>query len=336
MDKIRIGVIGTGRIGRFHAENLAGAVKGAELVAVADVDSKSAEQCAVELGIDSYEDHRKLLDRKDIDAVVICSSTDTHSSMIIDAANTGKQIFCEKPIDFDLGRIDNALEAVRKAGVKLQIGFNRRFDPSFSRVRELVQNGSLGKLNIVRITSRDPSPPPISYIKVSGGLFLDMTIHDFDMARFLAGSEIKDIYAIGAVLVDPEIGKAGDIDSALISFTYENGALGSIDNSRKAVFGYDQRIEVFGSKGMAEAQNDYPNNTIVSDADSIHRDLPHHFFMERYAQSYIGEMREFVSAIVEDTDPPVTGADGRAPVVIGKAAMRSMQEKRTVLISEFA
>ncbi len=335
METIRTGVIGTGRIGSLHARNLVGSVKGAELVAVADVDTESAKKCAAELSVESYGDHRTLLDRSDIDAVVICSSTDTHASIIIDAAHAGKQIFCEKPIDFDLARIDAALEAVTRAGVKLQIGFNRRFDPSFRRVRELIRDGSIGTLNIVRITSRDPAPPPISYIKVSGGLFLDMTIHDFDMARYLAGSELKQIFALGAVLVDPEIGEAGDIDTALLSFQYENAALGSIDNSRKAAFGYDQRIEAFGTGGMAEAHNDYPNNTIISDSHSIRRDLPHHFFIERYTQSYIDELQAFVSAIVDDTEPLVTGLDGRAPVVIGQAALRSIQEKRTVLLSEY-
>ncbi len=271
---------------------------------------------------------------KQIDAVVICSSTDTHAQMIEEAAAAGKHIFCEKPIALDLLKIDHALQAVDKASIKLQVGFNRRFDPSFKRVRDLVATGELGAPHILRITSRDPAPPPISYIKVSGGIFLDMAIHDFDMARYLMGSEVEQVYAAGAVLVDPEIGKAGDVDTAVTTLYFANGALGVIDNSRKAVYGYDQRVEVFGSAGMALVTNKTPDNVTRSDAAGVHSALPLYFFVERYAEAYVVEMLEFVQCIRENKTPSVTGVDGRIPVVMGYAAKKSFEEHRPVRLSE--
>lgn len=334
-DALQLAIIGTGRIGRLHANNLSTLVPGARLAAVADSRVESAEECKAELGIpDAYSDHRQVLERGDIDAVVICSSTDTHARFITEAAQAGKHIFCEKPIDHDLAKIDGALSAVKASGVKLQIGFNRRFDPSFRRVWQSVRDGVVGDIHLIRITSRDPSPPPLDYVKVSGGLFLDMSIHDFDMARYLAGSEIEEVYAEGAVLVDPAIGEAGDIDTAVVTLRFENGAIGTIDNSRRAVYGYDQRVEVFGSAGMVEAGNAYPNTVRWSGAATISTDLPLNFFLERYGEAYCAEMREFVSAIVDDTPTPVSGDDGRVPVVIGKAALKSLQEHRPVRMAE--
>jgi myo-inositol 2-dehydrogenase/D-chiro-inositol 1-dehydrogenase len=216
--------------------------------------------------------------------------------MIEEAAAAGKHIFCEKPIAHDLGEIDRALAAVEKAGIKLQIGFNRRFDPNFRRVRELVATGKIGQPHILRITSRDPAPPPIEYIKVSGGIFLDMTIHDFDMARYLIGS----------------------------------------DNSRRAAYGYDQRVEVFGSAGCASVDNNYPNTAVISDGQSVHRDLPLNFFIERYVESYIAEMKAFIECVQQDKMPPVTGIDGRIPVVMGYAAAKSYEENRPVRLDEIS
>ena len=332
---LRVGVIGTGRIGLLHARNLAGRIPGVHLEAVSDVVAAAVEKCAAELGVaTATTDHRRILERKDIDAVVICSSTDTHSRMIGEAAEAGKHIFCEKPIDFDLKRIDEALAKVKRAGVKLQVGFNRRFDPSFQRVRDLVVAGSVGTPHLLRITSRDPSPPPIAYVKVSGGIFLDMTIHDFDMARYLVGSEVTELYAAGGVLVDPEIGKAGDIDTAVVTLRFEGGAIGTIDNSRKSVFGYDQRVEVFGSGGMAEAGNAFPNTVTVSNDRSVGRDLPLNFFLERYRESYLLEMAAFVACVRDGKNPPVGGLDGRVPVVMGKAAKLSAEQNRPVKLSE--
>jgi len=335
--QVNVGLVGVGRIGRLHAEHLAYRIPQARLLAVSDVVVEAAQKAAADLGVPiATRDHRAIMDNQDIEAVVICSSTDTHSLMIEEAAAAGKHIFCEKPIDFDLARIDRALAAVDEAGVKLQIGFNRRFDPNFRRVRELVASGKLGQPHILRITSRDPQPPPIAYVKVSGGIFLDMTIHDFDMARYLIGSEVEEIYVAAGVMVDPEIGKAGDVDTAVITLRFENGAIGTIDNSRRAVYGYDQRVEVFGSGGAVSVDNNYPNTAVVSDGQRIQRDLPFNFFLDRYVESYIVEMKEFIECVVKGTPPPVTGIDGRIPVVMGYAAGKSYAEHRPVRLSEIA
>jgi len=335
--KVTLGLIGAGRIGRLHAEHLALRIPGAELAAVSDIVLEAAQECAAAFDIPTVtRDPRAIMEHPDIEAVVVCSSTDTHARMIEAAAAAGKHVFCEKPIDFDLQRIDRALAAVQQAGVKLQVGFNRRFDPSFRRVRELVASGAIGEPHILRITSRDPAPPPIEYVKVSGGLFLDMTIHDFDMARYLIDSEVEEVYVAGGVMVDPEIGQVGDIDTAVITLRFANGVIGTIDNSRQAVYGYDQRVEVFGSGGVAMADNEYPNTAVVGDAHSVHRDLPLNFFMERYTESYMAEMEAFIECVREDRAPPVTGVDGRVPVVMGYAAKRSYRENRPVKLSEIA
>ena len=332
---LHTGVIGAGRIGKIHAESLARHVPGAAVSTIADVNLEAARELAGRLGIPRVTgDYREILADPTIDAVAICSSTDTHARLIIEAAAAGKHIFCEKPIDHDLAKIDQALAAVDKAGVSLQIGFNRRFDANFRAVRDLVAAGKLGQPHILRITSRDPAPPPVSYIKVSGGIFLDMTIHDFDMARYLMGSEVSEVYTAGAVLVDPEIGQAGDIDTAVVTLTFENGAIGTIDNSRKAVYGYDQRVEVFGSGGMVQVSNNTPNSAVYSDSDGVHAAKPLYFFLERYTQSFIDEMRQFCEAVAQGRPTPVTGIDGRIPVVMGMAAWKSYREKRPVKLSE--
>jgi myo-inositol 2-dehydrogenase/D-chiro-inositol 1-dehydrogenase len=335
--RVNVGVIGAGRIGKLHAENLAYRIPEANVIAIADVVLEAAEKCAADFQIPSaVKDYREIMENPDVEAVIICSSTDTHSQMIEEAAAAEKHIFCEKPIDFDLARIDRALEAVDRAGVKLQVGFNRRFDPNFKRVREVVAAGEIGTPHILRITSRDPAPPPIAYIKVSGGIFLDMTIHDFDMARYLIGSQVSEIYAAGGVMVDPEIGRAGDIDTAVITLRFENGTIGTIDNSRKAVYGYDQRVEVFGSEGMVAVSNNTPDTAVYSNAKGVHSSLPLFFFVERYTESYIAEMKEFIGCIQQDEKPSVTGVDGRIPVVMGYAAMKSYKENRPVKLSEVA
>ena len=334
---LNVGVIGCGRIGRIHAENLATRIPGARVAALADVAGAAAKEVAAQLHVaKATADHRELLADPAVDAVAICSSTDTHSRIIQEAAAAGKHIFCEKPIDYDLTRIHAALAAVDKARVKLQIGFNRRFDPSFAKVRELVASGAVGQPHVIRITSRDPGPPPLEYIKVSGGIFLDMTIHDFDMVRFLSGSEAEDVYAIGDALVDPAIRDAGDVDTAIVSMRLKSGALATIDNSRKAVYGYDQRIEVFGSKGSASAGNRAPDAHLLMDATGVHEAKPLHFFLERYAEAYVIEMRAFVEAVLKNQTSPVTGMDGLQPVVMGLAATRSLREGRPVKLSQIA
>jgi myo-inositol 2-dehydrogenase / D-chiro-inositol 1-dehydrogenase len=329
--KLNVGLIGAGRIANVHAETIAFGIPQASLMAVTDINRKAAEDLAQRCGIPrvaaSAED---IIRDPAIEAVLICSSTETHSGFVIAAAQAGKHIFCEKPIDLTLEKIDRALAAVEKAGVKLQIGFNRRFDANFARVRQAVVSGEIGTPQLLHIISRDPEPPPIEYVKSCGGMFLDMTIHDFDMARFLIGDEVEEIYTAGAVLIDPEIGKAGDLDTLLIVLRFRNGVIGTIDNSRKAVYGYDQRVEILGSKGSIATGNNYPNQAIISTAESVRRDLPLNFFMERYTESFATELRAFVDAVLNDKPTPVTGIDGRIPVVMALAARRSYDQKRPV------
>ncbi len=334
-NNLRFGVIGAGRIGKIHAENLATRIPGVEVVSIADINLTAAQELAAKLHIPAaISDYHAILSDPSIDAVAICSSTDTHAKIVVEAASAGKHIFCEKPIDHDLAKIDTALEAVQKAQMKLQIGFNRRFDANFRKVRQMVAEGKVGKPHILRITSRDPAPPPVSYVKVSGGMFLDMTIHDFDMARYLIGSEVVEVYTAAGVMVDPAIGQAGDVDTAVITLRFENGTIGTIDNSRQAVYGYDQRVEVFGSGGMVSADNNLQDRHVYSTADGTHSAKPLYFFLERYMDSFITEMKEFAQSVLEDKTPPVTGIDGRIPVVIGMAAKKSFLEHRPVLLSE--
>lgn len=335
--KITVGLIGAGRIGRVHGENLSFRIPDANLVAVADVFKEVADKTAADLRIPTaYTNYQQILEDETIEGVVICSSTDTHSQIIEEAASAGKHIFCEKPIDHDLVKVNRVLKVVEEAGIKFQVGFNRRFDPNFRRVREIVAAGDIGDPHILRITSRDPEPPPVEYVKVSGGIFLDMTIHDFDMARFLINSEIEEVYAVGGVMIDPEIGKAGDIDTAVITLCYENGVIGTIDNSRQAVYGYDQRVEVFGSEGVVMVSNNKPDSAVVSNVNGDHSSNPLFFFVERYTESYIAEMKEFIECVQQDKTPSVTGIDGLVPVVIGHAAKKSLDENRPIKISEIS
>ncbi len=332
---LNIGLIGAGRIGQVHADHLTTRIPSARLLMVADVSAPAARACAERYAIPAFaQDYRAVLDRPDIQAVVICSSTDTHAQIIEEAAHAGKHIFCEKPIALNLASIDRALAAVERAGVKLQIGFNRRFDANYRRVRTAVAQGEIGRPHLLQIISRDPAPPPIEYVRVSGGIFLDMMIHDFDMARYLIGSEVEQVFALGNVLIDPAIGEAGDIDTAVVMLKFANGVIGTIDNSRKAVYGYDQRVEVFGSAGAIQTGNNYPNTAIISDGQSVRRDLPLHFFMERYTQSFVTELEAFVEAVLQNAPIPITGLDGRAPVAIALAANKSLLENRPVDISE--
>jgi myo-inositol 2-dehydrogenase/D-chiro-inositol 1-dehydrogenase len=332
--RLRIGVIGAGRIGKIHAESIATRLPQAELAAVADIYFPAAQETgeAFQVPIIAADYHDILTDPA-TEAVAICSDTNTHAQIIQEAAAAGKHIFCEKPIDHSLAKIDAALTAVAQAGVKLQIGFNRRFDPNFRKVRQMIVDGKIGRPHILRITSRDPAPPPIEYIKMSGGMFLDMTIHDFDMARYLIGSEVTEIFAAGGAMVDPAIGEAGDLDTAVITLKFANGVIGTIDNSRQAVYGYDQRVEVFGSEGMVAVANNMPDTHVLSNANGVHSALPLHFFLERYLDSYVIEMQEFVDAVLHDKEPPVIGEDGRIPVVMGLAAQESWQENRPVLLN---
>jgi myo-inositol 2-dehydrogenase/D-chiro-inositol 1-dehydrogenase len=336
-DILNVGIIGAGRIGKVHAATLAYRIPSARMLSIADVNLAAARQVADQFGIPTTsEDPAAVLDNKDIDAVLICSATDTHAMLTEAAAKAGKHIFCEKPIALDLAAIDRARGAVAKAGVKLQVGFNRRFDANFARVRQAIVSGEIGTPALLHIISRDPGPPPISYVKISGGMFMDMTIHDFDMARFLIGAEVEEIYAQAGVTVDPAIGEAGDVDTAVIVLKYTNGVIGTIDNCRRASYGYDQRVEVLGSKGVIATTNNYPNAATLSDGASVRRDLPLNFFMDRYTESFANEIAAFVDAVLNDKPTPVTGYDGRVPVVMGLAAGKSYREGRPVKLSEIA
>jgi myo-inositol 2-dehydrogenase / D-chiro-inositol 1-dehydrogenase len=331
---LRFGVLGVGRIGKIHIENLVSRIPGAEVVAVCDVAVAEMAAVAIKFGIErTFTDYRELLDLAKVDAVAICSPTDRHYQMILDAAARGKQIFCEKPIDLSIEKVQAANEEVARRGVRMMVGFNRRFDPNFLKVRETVAGGLVGQPQVLRITSRDPGPPPEEYIRASGGIFLDMTIHDFDMARYLMGSEVTEVYARAAAM-DPVIAKAGDWDTAAITLTFENGAFAMIDNSRKAVYGYDQRVEMFGSEGMVAVANNTPDTHILCDRAGIHTALPLHFFLERYAESYRLEMRAFVDAVVNGKPVPVGGEDGFKAVAIALAAGASVRENRPVKLSE--
>lgn len=333
---LKIGIIGAGRIGKVHTESITKYVKDAEVKAIADpFITEETTAWARSQGVEEvYTDYNRILEDPEVDAVLICSSTDTHSKISIEAAEAGKHIFCEKPIDHDLGRIQEVLEAVDKAGVKYQVGFNRRFDNNFRAIKEVVEAGKIGEPHIIKVTSRDPEAPPAEYVKVSGGIFLDMTIHDFDMVRYLSGSEVEEVYTLGNVLVDPAIGEAGDVDTAIISLKFANGALGVIDNSRRAAYGYDQRAEVFGSLGSVAISNDTSSKAVISTTDGIISEKPLYFFLERYMQSFAEEIRQFIEAIVKDTVVPVNAMDGLKPVLIGLAAKKSLKEGRPIKISE--
>ena len=329
-----IGVIGVGRIGGMHAELLAPRGPGATVAAVYDADARTARGVGAELGVPVAPSAQELLTRPDVDAVAICSSTATHADFIVAAAEAGKAIFCEKPVSLDLAEVDRALRAVDQAGVPFQIGFNRRFDPAHQSVRDAVAAGAVGEPHLVRISSRDPAPPPAEYIRHSGGIFLDMTIHDFDMARYVTGSEVVEVFARGAVRVDQAFAEAGDVDTAVVMLVHQNGCLTSIDNSRQAVYGYDQRVEVFGSSGMAATENPLAHSGVVRTADGTREPALPYFYLERYTASYVREWEAFVTALAGGVTPPVTTTDARAPLVIGLTAWRSLREGRPVRVEE--
>ena len=331
---LRVGIIGVGRIGRMHAELLARQVPGASLSLVHDAREDTAREVAGALAVATAAGVDELLAADDVDAVAICTSTDTHADLIVAAARAGKAIFCEKPISLDLAEVDRALAAVDEAGVPFQIGFNRRFDPAHAAVAAAVADGTVGEPHLVRISSRDPAPPPMSYVRTSGGIFLDMMIHDFDMARFVTGSEVVEVFARGAVRVDPAFAQAGDVDTAVVMLTHENGCLTTIDNSRQAVYGYDQRVEVFGSAGMAASENPLGHSALVRTGDGTKAATLPYFYLERYVPSYLREWQAFVAAVSGGRTPPVTGADARAPLVLGLAAGRSLREGRPVRVEE--
>jgi myo-inositol 2-dehydrogenase/D-chiro-inositol 1-dehydrogenase len=334
MSGVRIGVIGAGRMGRVHAENVAYRVPAAELLVVADPEPETARACAAACRAGGWTtNYHQVLEDPAVQAVVVAAPTDTHARIIQEAAREGKDIFCEKPIDLSLPRTDEALAAVERAGVRLQIGFNRRFDPSFVRARYLVASGQIGDPHLIRVTSRDPRLPAPEYLASCGGLFADMTIHDFDIVRWLLDEPLA-ISAVGAALIDPTLADHGDVDTAIVTLRFGRGTLGAIDNSRRSVYGYDVRVEVFGSDGAVVVGNMAPSHTRHLTAAGATGETPVYWFIERFEQAYVNEMREFVSAIHESRSPAVTGHDGRVPLVMAAAARRALAERREVRLDE--
>lgn len=334
---LKIGIIGAGRIGKVHLESISYHVKNATVTAMADpFMNEETEKLIRSYGVSKVtKDYKDILNDKDIDAVLVCSSTDTHAAISIEAINAGKHVFCEKPVDHSIEKIQAVADALKEhPDIKFQVGFNRRFDHNFAAIRKAYDDGKIGEAHILKITSRDPEPPNPAYIKVSGGIFLDMTIHDFDMACFLTDSDVEELYVNSAVLVDPAIGEQGDVDTAIITMKMANGALAVIDNSRKAVYGYDQRAELFGSKGMVATSNDTVSSAVISNADGVTGEKPLFFFLERYMGSFSEEMRQFTEAVINDTEVPVGIHAGLQSVKIGLAARKSVDEHRPVKISE--
>ena len=295
---------------------------------------RSRSRSAKWLGVPVAQTAEELYASDEVDAIAICTSTDTHVDLVVAAAAAGKAIFCEKPISLELAEVDRALEAVERAGVLFQVGFNRRFDPAHQSVRDAVAAGSIGDVHLVRISSRDPAPPPLEYARHSGGLFLDMTIHDFDMAQYVTGSDVVEVFARGAVRITPELAELGDVDTAVVTLVHESGAMTVIDNSRQAVYGFDQRVEAFGSKGMAASENPLAHTGLVRTKDGTQAATLPYFFLERYVPSYLREWDAFVNAYRNGLPSPVGGAAGRAPLAIGLAALRSHREGRPVRVDE--
>jgi myo-inositol 2-dehydrogenase/D-chiro-inositol 1-dehydrogenase len=335
MKKVNIAIFGVGRIGKIHLKNLL-RFPGVNVVAVADTHYPADEFKKEFKEVFFSSNPEEVLALPTVEAVLICTPTSSHAAMIELALQSGKHIFCEKPVDLSLERTKALVDMANQSGVKLMLGFNRRFDPDFLQARKSIQAGRIGDIQIIKITSRDPGLPPLDYIKNSGGLFMDMAIHDFDMARYMMGKEVKEVYSRGLVLVDKQVGEVGDVDTALTTLIFEDDTYAVIDNSRKAIYGYDQRLEVFGNKGMIQVENNQHNRNIVSDAEGIHQSLPLDFFMDRYAASYLNEIQYFVDAISKNAPIPVSGDDGLKATIIAVAAKKSVLEGRPVAISEIA
>lgn len=333
MNKVTIGIIGAGKIGKLHVNNLKqnGNVR---IKKVSDLFADSLQDWAKDNHIEEMtKDYLDILNDEEIDAVFICSPTNTHASLIKEAAKRKKHIFCEKPISFSDQETVEAYHVVKEYGVKFQIGFNRRFDKNFAEIKSRMQDHKIGDLHLLKITSRDPAPPHLDYLETSGGLFFDMTIHDFDMARHLAGSEVNEVFAQAANLVDPEIGKKGDIDTAIITLKFENGAIGVIDNSREAVYGYDQRIEVFGNEGALVADNEMPTNLKYYHKNAVETDNPLHFFLERYNEAFASETQQFIESIQEEKGTKIIFKDGIMAQRIAQAATDSYTSGNPVKVN---
>lgn len=332
---VKIGIIGAGRIGKVHAK-AASNLNGAKIIWLADPIAPDLEETAKSMGIEkTSKNYKDILNDKEVDAIFICTPTDTHYTISMEALNFGKHVFCEKPVDLELRRVKDVKDLVAKTGKKYMVGFNRRFDHNFMAIKENIDKGLIGKLELIQITSRDPEPPPISYVKVSGGLFCDMMIHDFDMVRYLSSSNPKSVTAIGDALVNPKIKTEGnDIDTAIVSIELENGALAVITNSRRASYGYDQRAEVHGELGALSCSNDTSNTLVISSKDGIIHEKPLYFFLERYLNAYKTEIEIFVDSIINNKETPVTIEEAYQSLLLAKAAQKSLIENRKVYINE--
>ncbi len=326
---LRLAILGAGRIGQVHAKAVA-SVPGAELVAVAEPFAEMAEHMRTQYGCDIREIDQ-IAASDDVDAVVICTPTDTHADLIEQFTAAGKAVFCEKPIDLNVDRVRACLTKVDAVGGRLMLGFNRRFDPDFMAVKAAIDDGKIGEVEMINLTSRDPGPPPYDYITRSGGIFRDMMIHDFDVARWLLGEEVTSVYAAASVLTDAEIGKLGDFDSANVILTTASGKQCTITNSRRATYGYDQRIEVHGSGGSVSARNQHEANIEIADATGYHRPPLLNFFMTRYVAAYANEIAAFVQALADDSPMPTTGLDGLKALELAEAAVTSVETKQAVL-----
>jgi myo-inositol 2-dehydrogenase / D-chiro-inositol 1-dehydrogenase len=327
---IEVALFGAGRIGKIHAGNVA-AQPGVKLKYVVDVSAPAAAELAQRYAARPVDAEAALKDSA-VAAVVIASSTDTHADLITRAAAAGKAIFCEKPVDLALERARACVEAVAKARVLCMIGFQRRFDPTFSALKQRLDAGEIGNPEMLIITSRDPGPPPVGYIKVSGGIFKDMLIHDFDVFRWVLEDEAHSIFATGSCLVDPAIGEAGDVDSTAVSIRTRGGRLCQINTSRRASYGYDQRFEVLGSKGLLQARNHTPTQVVAQSAAGVCEDKPEHFFLERYRSAYASEMSHFFDALTERKPVRTSLEDGVKALELAEAATRSWREGRAVTL----
>lgn len=327
---LKIGLLGCGRIGQVHARSIK-ALKNAKLVAVSDFFEEAAASLADEMGAE-VRSTEAILASDDIDAVIIGTPTDTHFGIIQGAAKAGKAVFCEKPVDMSADRIRDCIKAVEAAGVPFFTAFNRRFDPNFAAIQSRIAAGEIGDVEIVTVLSRDPSPPPLSYVRSSGGLFRDMMIHDFDMARFMLGEEPVQVFAVGSALVDPEVGALGDVDTAAVTLTTATGKICQISNSRRATYGYDQRLEVHGSKGMLRAENKLENAVEVATEAGFRRAPTLNFFLERYEAAYLAEMAGFVDAVLAKHAVSPSIHDGLRAQVIADAATHSWQSGQPVSV----
>ncbi len=328
---MKFGILGAGRIGQVHARSLMNNADLAQLAAVSDAIDDAAQSLAAKTGarVMATDD---IIASPDIDAVIICTPTDTHYDIIHAAAKAGKAIFCEKPVDMSAARIRECMDVVAENNVPFLTAFNRRFDPNFANIAARIAKGEIGEVEIVTIMSRDPSPPPVSYIKSSGGLFRDMMIHDFDMARFLLREEPVQVFAVGSSLVDPEIGKAGDVDTAAVTLTTASGKICQISNSRRATYGYDQRVEVHGSLGLLRAENVLENRVEVATASGFSRAPAQNFFLERYEAAYLSEVTHFVQAIAAGVSPSPSITDGLRAQILADAAAQSLETGKPVAV----